>query len=171
MSCPRRAGRAAVLALAALFAGVAPVFGKDARPALDALPTERVVLETQAKGRHEYAAWRADTPDTRARGLMYVAALTDDQAMIFVYDEPQRVSMWMKNTYLSLDMLFVDARGCIVHIAERARPLSLAAIESGTPVVLVVEIKSGAAAVRGAKIGDRIRRPEAAWPADARGGC
>jgi uncharacterized membrane protein (UPF0127 family) len=102
---------------------------------------------------------------------MYVAALTDDQAMIFVYDEPQRVSMWMKNTYLSLDMLFVDARGCIVHVAERARPLSLAAIESGAPVVLVVEIKGGAAAVRGAKIGDRIRRPEAAWPADARGGC
>ena len=111
--------------------------------------TERVVLETQAKGRHEYTAWRADTPDTRGRGLMYVAALTDDQAMIFVYDEPQRVSMWMKNTYLSLDMLFVDARGCIVHVAERARP----------------------AAVHGAKIGDRIRRPEAAWPADARGGC
>jgi uncharacterized membrane protein (UPF0127 family) len=91
--------------------------------------------------------------------------------MIFVYDEPQRVSMWMKNTYLSLDMLFVDARGCIVHIGERARPLSLASIESGTPVVLVVEIKGGAAAVHGAKIGDRIRRPEAAWPADARGGC
>ena len=125
MSCPRRAGRAAVLALAALFAGVAPVFGEDARPALDALPTERVVLETQAKGRHEYTAWRADTPDTRARGLMYVAALTDDQAMIFVYDEPQRVSMWMKNTYLSLDMLFVDARGCIVHIARaREAPVS-----------------------------------------------
>ena len=171
MSCPRRAGRAAVLALTLLFASVATVFGEDARPALDALPTERVVLETQAKGRHEYTAWRVDTPDTRARGLMYVPALTDDQAMIFVYDEPQRVSMWMKNTYLSLDMLFVDARGCIVHVAERARPLSLAAIESGAPVVLVVEIKGGAAAVRGAKIGDRIRRPEAAWPADARGGC
>ena len=164
------AGPTALLMFLTL-AGAAPVIGDDSRPALDTLPTERVVLETQAKGRHEYTAWRADTSETRARGLMYVAALTDDQAMIFVYDEPQRVSMWMKNTYLSLDMLFVDARGCIVNIAERARPLSLAAIESGAPVVLVVEIKGGAAAARGAKIGDQMRRPEAAWPAGAPGGC
>jgi hypothetical protein len=162
------AGGALLIYLAPL-AGTVPVLAEDARPGLDRLPRERIVLETRAKGRHEYRAWRADTPEARARGLMYVAILDDDEAMIFVYEEPQVVSMWMKNTYLPLDMLFVDARGCIVSIAERARPLSLASIESGSPVVLVVEIKGGGVAARGAKIGDRIRRPDTAWPAVA--GC
>jgi uncharacterized membrane protein (UPF0127 family) len=100
---------------------------------------------------------------------MYVAALAEDQAMIFIYDEPQIVSMWMKNTYLPLDMLFVDARGCIVKIAERTKPLSLASIESGKPVVLVVEIKGGGAAAVGAKAGDRLRRPDVGWPASLAG--
>jgi len=171
MTRARGGGRAALLALPAVLAVVAPVIGDDARNRLDELPSERLVLETRADGHHEYRAWRADTPETRARGLMYVAALADDQAMIFVYDEPQIVSMWMRNTYLPLDMLFVDARGCIVSIAERTRPLSLASVESGSPVVLVVEIRGGGAAARGAKAGDRIRRPDAAWPPVTRGSC
>ena len=169
MSRARGGSRAALLTLFALGGATALTAG-DARSGLDPLPRERVVLETRANGRHDYRAWRADTPETRARGLMYVAALEDDEAMIFVYDEPQVVSMWMKNTYLPLDMLFVDARGCIVSIAERAKPLSLASISSGRPVTLVVEIRGGAAAARGAKPGDRIARPDAGWPANT-GGC
>ena len=171
MSLAGRAGRSALLALLAAFAGAAPLIGADGQSGLDELPSERIVLETRANGRHEYRAWRADTPETRGRGLMYVAALADDQAMIFVYEQPQVVSMWMKNTYIPLDMLFVDARGCIVSIAERTKPLSLASIESASPVVLVVEIKGGEVAARGAKAGDRVLRPDAAWPPDARGGC
>jgi uncharacterized protein len=139
----------------------------DATPptSLDALPRERIVLETRTTGRHEFQAWRAETPETRAQGLMYVSRLRDDDAMIFVYDSPQIVSMWMKNTYLPLDMLFVDAAGCIVSIAERTKPLSLASIQSAAPVVLVVEVKGGLVAARGAAVGDRIKRPEVAWPA------
>ncbi len=122
-------------------------------------------------GRHDFRAWRAETTETRARGLMYVATLADDDAMIFVYETPQVLSMWMKNTYLPLDMLFVDERGCIVSIAERTKPLSLASIGSGSPAVLVVEIKGGRVAELRARIGDRVRRPEAGWPAGARGDC
>jgi uncharacterized membrane protein (UPF0127 family) len=134
---------------------------------LERLPRERIVLETRASGRHEFNAWRADTPQTRAQGLMYVGSLADDDAMIFIYDAPEVVSMWMKNTYVPLDMLFVDTGGRIVSIAERTRPLSLASIESGAAVVLVVELKAGTVASSGARIGDRIARPEAGWPVRA----
>ena len=171
MSLAGRAGRGVLLALFAALAGAAPLIGADGQAGLEELPRERIMLETRAKGRHEYGAWRADTSETRGRGLMYVAALADDQAMIFVYEQPQVVSMWMKNTYIPLDMLFVDGRGCIVTIAERTKPLSLASIQSASPVVLVVEIKGGEVAARGAKAGDRVLRPDAAWPPEARGGC
>jgi len=162
----RRATRWPALAagLAAL-AAAAPVNGDAARSALDAMPRERVTLETRRSGRHEFRAWRADTPETRARGLMYVADLAPDEAMIFVYEEPQVLRMWMKDTYLPLDMLFVDERGCIVHIAERTTPLSLATIESGSPAVLVIELKGGVASAAGARAGDRLRRPDLDWPA------
>ena len=163
MSDAPRTARAALLLLFPLaYSASAP--GSDERLDLETLPQERIVLETHASGRHDYRAWRADNPATREGGLMYVSRLADDQAMIFVYEEPQVVSMWMKNTYLPLDMLFVDARGCIVSIAEQARPLSLTTIQSGSAVVLVVEIKGGGAAAHGAKTGDRVLRPEAGWP-------
>ena len=170
MSGGHRAARATLLLLFPLaYSTTAP--GSDARLDLETLPKERIVLETRVSGRHDYRAWRADKPDTRASGLMYVARLDDDQAMIFIYEEPQVVSMWMKNTYLPLDMLFVDARGCIVSIAEQTRPLSLKSIQSGSPVVLVVEIKGGGAAARSAKVGDRVLRPDAAWPSHGGGRC
>jgi uncharacterized membrane protein (UPF0127 family) len=161
----RRAHRwPSLLAGLAALAGATPVAGDSPRAALDALPRERIVLETR-DGRSDFRAWRADTPETRARGLMYVADLAADEAMLFVYDAPQVLRMWMKNTYLPLDMLFVDERGCIVSIAERTTPLSLASIESGSPAVLVVELKGGVASARGTKVGDRLHRPELTWPA------
>lgn len=170
MSGAHRTARVTLLLLFPLaYSTTAP--GSDTRSELETLPKERIVLETRASGRHDYRAWRADRADTRASGLMYVTRLDDDQAMIFVYEEPQVVSMWMKNTYLPLDMLFVDARGCIVSIAEQTRPLSLKSIQSGSPVVLVVEIKGGGAAAHRAKIGDRVLRPEAAWPSPGGGRC
>jgi uncharacterized membrane protein (UPF0127 family) len=156
--------RSAALASLVVLALASEQLRAASATSLDALPRERIVLETRSNGRHEFQAWRADTPESRAQGLMYVAKLRDDEAMMFVYDSPQIVSMWMKNTYLPLDMLFVDADGCIVSIAERTKPLSLATIASGTPVVLVVEVKGGLAASRGLRVGDRVKRPAAGWP-------
>jgi uncharacterized membrane protein (UPF0127 family) len=154
----------ALLAGLAAFAGGGGQAGAGAAAGLDALPREKIVLETHASRSHEFQAWRADTLEARAQGLMRVAELRDDDAMIFVYDSPQIVSMWMKDTYIPLDMLFVDAAGCIVSIAERTRPLSLASIESGRPVVLVVELKGGLVAARGLRVGDRVKRPDVDWP-------
>ena len=91
-------------------------------------------------------------------------AVRPDQAMIFIYDWPQHVSMWMKNTLLPLDMLFVDRDGCVVTIKQNARPGSLAQIVSRVPVVLVVELKAGTVAAQGMATGDRVLRLDAGWP-------
>lgn len=131
---------------------------------LSAFPRERIAIATRSSFRQPiFEAWRADTAETRAQGLMFVedSEMGPDQAMIFVYEPPQYVSMWMKNTFLSLDMLFADANGCIVTITERAEPGSLATINSRAPVVLVVELKAGTVAGRGIRVGDRVLRLEA----------
>jgi uncharacterized membrane protein (UPF0127 family) len=171
VSVSRAARWPALLAGIAALGGAAPAAGDAARSALDAMPRERVVLETRGSGRHEFRAWRADTPETRTRGLMYVADLATDEAMVFVYEEPHVLRMWMKNTYLPLDMLFVDERGCIVSIAERTTPLSLATVESGSPAVLVVELKGGVASAKGVRVGDRLWRPDRNWPASNASRC
>jgi uncharacterized membrane protein (UPF0127 family) len=147
----------------------APVDRPPGALPLSAFPQERIAVETRASFRRRlFLAWRAETYAALAQGLMYVpdAAMRPDQAMIFVYDPPQRVSMWMKNTLLSLDMLFVDRRGCIVTIKERAVPRSLVTIESRTPVALVVELKAGTVASQGIAVGDRVVRIDADWPPD-----
>ena len=164
---------ATLLGAAALgFLAHAPMGRADAPPGalpLSAFPQERIAVETRSSFRRKmFVAWRAETLAALSQGLMYVRddAMRPDQAMIFVYDPPQRVSMWMKNTLLSLDMLFVDRRGCIVTIEERAVPRSLATIDSRKPVVLVVELKGGTVADQGIALGDRVLRIDAGWPAE-----
>ena len=136
---------------------------------LSAFPRERIAVETRASfRRHLFEAWRAETPQTREQGFMFVEEreVRSDQAMIFIYDSPQYVAMWMKNTLLPLDMLFVDQRGCVVTIKQNARPGSLAQIVSRVPTVLVVELKAGTVAAQGIAVGDRVLRLDAGWPAD-----
>ena len=131
-----------LLALLALLPLTATALPAGALP-LAAFPRERIAVETRASFRRLlFAAWRADTPQTREQGLMFVAdgEVRPDQAMIFVYEPPQQVAMWMKNTLLPLDMLFVDVNGCVVTIKQNAQPGSLATIGSRLPVALVVEL-------------------------------
>lgn len=134
---------------------------------LSAYPRERIAVESRASiRRHLFEAWRADSPQSRAQGFMFVedSAVRPDQAMIFIYDPPERVAMWMKNTLLPLDMLFVDGRGCVVTIKQHAKPGSLATIDSGVPVSLVVELKAGTVKAQGIALGDRVLRLDAGWP-------
>lgn len=163
--------RPAVLLLLALLAA-APVAtpAREAPPALSEFPRERIAIETRSARRHVFEAWRADTVAHRAQGLMFVEELHPDQAMIFVYAPPQRVGMWMKNTLIPLDMLFVDERGCVVKVHERARPGALDTITADEPVVLVVELAGGTVAALGIRRGDRVVRPQAGWPRDG-GSC
>jgi uncharacterized membrane protein (UPF0127 family) len=138
------------------------------RVPLSDFPRERIAVETHSVKRHLFDAWRAESPDAREQGLMFVEdrEMRRNQAMIFVYDPPEYVAMWMKNTLLPLDMLFVDAHGCIVTIKENAQPGSLATIESRLPVMLVVELKAGVVAEAGIRAGDRVVRIDANWPRD-----
>jgi uncharacterized membrane protein (UPF0127 family) len=138
----------------------------EARP-LDEFPRERIAIETRSARRFVFDAWLADSDDTRAQGLMFVQSIEPTQAMIFVYDTPQGVSMWMKNTYIPLDMLFADEAGCIVKVAANAKPLSLETIATQTPVAIVVEIKGGTAAEHGIGVGDRVVRLESGRDARA----
>lgn len=155
-----------LVALIALVGG--PVAAReDAIRPLSAFPRERLAIETRSARRHLFEAWRADTPATRAQGLMHVRELRADRAMIFVYQTEQIVGMWMKNTLIPLDMLFVDGTGCIVRVHELARPGSLDSIKSGVPVVLVVELAGGTAKSLGISAGDRALRPDAGWPTAA----
>lgn len=144
--------------------------GAGAMP-LESFPTEAIAVETRSARRHVFEAWRAETPEQREQGLMFVKSMRDEQAMIFVYEPAQHVAMWMKNTLLPLDMLFVDQRGCIVSIQERAKPGSLDTIEARGPVALVVELNGGTAAARGIRIGDRVVRPAARWPTPSDSAC
>jgi uncharacterized protein len=163
--------RGAVCVLAAICL-VPPPSGadvtRDSLIPLAQFPRETVVVETRSARRLEFDAWRADTPRSREQGLMFVPEIGAGQAMIFVYEPPTIVSMWMKNTLLSLDMLFVNRYGCVVKVKPDAKPESLAIISAGAPVALVVELKGGAAAAMGIGAGDRVLRPAAGWPADDR---
>jgi hypothetical protein len=156
---------ALLLAAGLLQDGASAAEPREAVIPLSAFPREPIVIETRSARRHTFDAWRADTPATREQGLMYVRDMRQDQAMIFVYEPPQYVAMWMKNTLLPLDMLFVDEAGCVVKAERQTRPGSLDTIRADAPVALVVELKGGIAKELGIGVGDRVRRTDADWPA------
>lgn len=100
--------------------------------------------------------WVADTPIRQQRGLMFVKEMEPDRGMIFVYPQPRMLMMWMKNTFIELDMLFVDERGRINHIIANARPLSEKILATPLPASMVIELKGGEARRRGIVVGDRV---------------
>ena len=117
-----------------------------------------MVIET-ASGPHSFQTEIADTDPTRARGLMFRRHMAGDHAMLFVWDAPIEAAMWMKNTYIPLDMLFVAGDGRVVYIAANTKPQSLDVITAGRPVKAVIELAGGVAARLGIKPGDRVRHP------------
>ena len=95
----------------------------------------------------------------RAQGLMYRRSLAPDRGMLFDFGQVEPVSMWMQNTYVSLDMLFVRPDGTVARIAADTEPLSTRVIPSGEPVLAVLELLAGTARRLGIKAGDRIEHP------------
>lgn len=94
--------------------------------------------------------------EQRAKGLMYRRYLPPDRGMLFDFGASEPVAMWMQNTYIPLDMLFIRKDGTIVRIAENAEPLSTRTIPSGEPVLSVLEINGGVARQLGIKPGDKV---------------
>lgn len=103
-----------------------------------------------------FTAEVVDTDDLRARGLMFRHVLPPDRAMLFDFVEPRPAAMWMKNTYISLDMLFVREDGTIAAIAENTEPFSLQTISVDEPVRGVVELAAGTVKRLGIKRGDTV---------------
>jgi uncharacterized membrane protein (UPF0127 family) len=91
--------------------------------------------------------------------LMFRTSLPEQTGMLFPFDAPQEVSMWMRNTYVSLDMIFIRADGVVHRIESRTEPLSERVITSGGPVTAVLELAAGVAARLDLKPGDRVRHP------------
>lgn len=125
-------------------------------PAIAAAKTERLVVETSA-GERVFDVEVVREEKERNRGLMYRKKLAETGGMLFDYDPPQDVAFWMKNTYIPLDIIFIDASGRIITIAAETTPLSLDRIPSNGLARGVLEIKGGLAAKRGIKVGDRVR--------------
>ena len=84
--------------------------------------------------------------------------------MLFMFPAPDRISMWMKNTYISLDMVFIDSKGRIDYIAERTTPLSLDIIQAPRPIQAVLELNGGAAEHFGIHAGDKVLHKSFAAP-------
>lgn len=111
----------------------------------------------------------ADDSAERARGLMFVEDMPESAGMLFIYGVSRPVSFWMKNTYIPLDMIFIDARGVVKKVHANAVPHDTTGISSDVPVRSVLEINGGLAQKIGIVPGTRVRHPDlpqrnAAWP-------
>jgi uncharacterized membrane protein (UPF0127 family) len=133
-----------------LLAGLAPSAG--------AAESSRLVVETAA-GPRVFMVEVATNDETRQRGLMFRRNLAADAGMLFDYGTPQPIAMWMKNTLIPLDMLFIGSDLRVTRIAERTVPQSLTTIDSGGPARAVLEVNAGTAARLGIKPGDLVRHP------------
>jgi uncharacterized membrane protein (UPF0127 family) len=101
----------------------------------------------------------ATTEEEKTTGLMYRKELTEGKGMLFDFSPAQEVSMWMKNTYVSLDMIFIRPDGRILRIAENTEPLSIKIISSRGPAKGVLEVVAGTARKYGIEPGDRVAHP------------
>jgi uncharacterized protein len=117
--------------------------------------TEPLTVQSRS-GPHRFSVEVMRTDADRSRGLMFRRTMAADHGMLFDFEQVEPVSMWMKNTYLPLDMLFIRADGTIARIAADTEPLSTAIVASGEPVLAVLELNAGTAAKLGLRPGDRV---------------
>ena len=143
--------------LARLMVLLALAAGGFSGPA-DAMRREPMKLHT-ARGEQVVSVEITETPEEKTRGLMFRTRLPDNEGMLFAYDPPREITMWMRNTYIPLDMLFIRADGTIDSIGERTTPLSEKSVPSKGPVRFVLEINGGLSDRLGIEAGDRVTGP------------
>ncbi|MFK7880532.1 DUF192 domain-containing protein [Roseobacter sp.] len=120
-------------------------------------------------GQARFSVEIADDVEERAQGLMHRESMPSSAGMLFVYDRPQKLSFWMRNTLIPLDLLFIDATGTIQNIHHSAQPLDETPIRGGSDLTHVLEINGGLAKAMGIVPGTVVRHPtfsnlEADWP-------
>lgn len=119
-------------------------------------PTEHLSIQVSESRDAKFRVHLARSAEERARGLMFVRKMPEDVGMLFLYDRPGPASMWMKNTYIPLDIIFVGPDGRIIRIAENTEPHSLATIASGGPAIAVLELNGGISKKLGLAAGQRV---------------
>ena len=149
----RRSSATVLLAVAALVLGALL-----ATPAALAEALQKLQIVTSS-GAHDFEVELADTPAERAKGLMYRRSMPADHGMLFDFHQVTPVMMWMKNTYIPLDMVFVSREGVVTSVAADAVPMSEEIISSGQPAYAVIELNAGVAKKIGLAPGDEVRHP------------
>ena len=146
----------AALAAGLLFAAGVVMAQSGVPEPLSAFPQSLLAIKTGSGKVINFKIWQADTPRREEQGMMFIREMDVHTGMLFMFPGNARVTMWMKNTYISLDLLFLNARGEIDYIAARATPESEAIIGPSTPEFAVLELKGGACDQFGIKVGDRV---------------
>ena len=149
-------GAAAIVALFALSVVPAAVY-KFMPPADAKMRRDVLTIETAGGGKHAFDVELASTDQEKSVGLMYRTKLGDGEGMLFWYPDNRPIAMWMRNTYIPLDMVFISLDGTIARIEVKAEPLSDRIIASGHPVAAVLEIPGGASERLGIKPGDKVK--------------
>lgn len=148
----------AVVAMAAVFLAACASAAEE-YPASFAMLEQAEVRAETTSGTHRFKVWLAADAASRQQGLMFVRKLPADRGMLFVFDAPQQAAFWMKDTYLSLDLVFIDPTGAVANIAANAKPESLDPIFSRGPVIAVLEVPAGTARRIQLGPGDRVLLP------------
>ncbi len=123
------------------------------------LPKEKLVITTRDGRSLTFDVEMATTIQQQMTGLMFRTEVPPDGGMLFVWEEPQNSQMWMKNTLIPLDMVFINQDGTIRSIAENTVPRSLATIDSRGPVRATLELQGGATAKDNIRVGDVVHAP------------
>lgn len=127
-------------------------------PSLSADPLHEVEIDT-ASGAHRFSVELARSAAEREHGLMDRRSMPRDHGMLFQFESEQPLVFWMKDTFIPLDMIFVDQRGRVVGIKHDAKPMDETLIPSGKPALGVVELNAGIADAIGLKLGDHVKNP------------
>ena len=123
---------------------------------LEDLEKGTVSIKLNSNESIEFGVLIAESNKDRRQGLMHIEFMEENQGMLFVFNPPRRVSMWMRNTPMSLDILFIDRNGKVINMEENTTPYSTKALSSGGTIRWVLEINSGLAKTKGIKTGDLV---------------
>jgi len=152
-----------ILLLLALLAPLLAPLPLAAQPGVDRpqprLREEALVIVTREGSRHSFRTEMAVQSQDQMIGMMFRTSMAPDEAMLFDWGAPRESSMWMRNTLIPLDMIFIAADGRIHRIHERAVPQSLATIDSRGPVRATLEVAGGTAERLNLRVGDRVEHP------------
>jgi len=144
--------------LAGAWAAVAPRAVAQPAQVAPAQAVEPLTIVTTS-GEHRFQVEVARTDEQRARGLMFRRFMPEDRGMLFDFKTEQPVMMWMRNTYIPLDMIFIARDGRVINVAENTEPMSERTIASASPAFAVLEVNAGVSRKIGLKAGDRISHP------------